>query len=64
MSFENNLRKLRLNKSITQTELAQKLHLSRTAISNYENGKVQPSLDTLIKISEIFEITIDELIKK
>ena len=64
MSFENNLRKLRLNKSITQTELAQKLHLSRTAISNYENGKVQPSLDTLIKISEIFEITIDELMQK
>lgn len=64
MSFENNLRKLRLNKSITQTELAQKLHLSRTAISNYENGKVQPSLETLIRISEIFEITIDELIKK
>lgn len=64
MSFSKNLRTLRLRHSVTQTELAKKLNLSRTAISNYENGKVQPSFETLIKISELFQVTIDELIKK
>lgn len=64
MSFSDNLRELRLQHKLTQAKLAQTLHLSRTAISNYEQGKMQPSIETLIKISEIFNISIDNLLKK
>ena len=63
MSFSENLRNLRLSHNLTQVELAKKLNLSRSAISNYEQGKMQPSIETLIKISDIFEISIDNLIK-
>lgn len=63
MKFPDRLVELRKSKAITQTELGQMLHLSRTAISNYETGKLEPSMDTLIKLSEIFNISLDELMK-
>lgn len=64
MPFSTNLRELRIKQEFTQTELAEKLHLSRTAISNYEKGKMQPSIETIIQISEIFNISIDKLLKQ
>lgn len=64
MPFSNNLRKLRIKHRLTQSELAQKLHLSRSAISNYEQGKMQPTIETLIEISKIFDISLDELLLK
>ncbi len=64
MPFSTNMRELRKKHELTQTELAQKLHLSRTAISNYEKGKMQPSIETIIQISEIFNISIDKLLKQ
>ncbi len=64
MPFSTNLRELRIKQEFTQTELAKKLHLSRTAISNYEKGRMQPSIETIIQISEIFNISLDELLKQ
>lgn len=64
MPFSTNLRELRVNRQYTQNELSKKLNLSRTAISNYEKGTIQPSIETIIKISEIFNVSLDDLLKK
>lgn len=56
------LAKLRKDADMTQSELAIKLNLTRQAISKYEVGDSFPDVSTLISITEIFDITIDELI--
>lgn len=63
MSISYNLRAYRLKNKLTQVELGSMLHLSRSAISNYEQGKMEPSIDTIINISEIFKVSTDELLK-
>jgi len=47
-----NIRILRMQKQMTQDELAEKLFVSRQTISNYETGRSQPDIDTLLRISE------------
>lgn len=60
--FGKNLKKLRREKEWTQTELGEMLNYGYTAIANYESGRNEPSFDDLIKISEIFGVTTDELL--
>lgn len=62
MIFSEHLRYLRKQNNMTQEELGKLLHLSINAISNYETGKQEPSLSTLIKISKIFNMSVDELL--
>lgn len=62
--FGNNLRYLRLSNNMTQTDLAIKLNISRQAVSNYERGHRFCNLDILIDISNLFDISIDNLLKK
>ena len=57
-----NIKMLRKQKQLTQKELADMLGYGYTAISNYENGRNEPSIKDLIKISDIFDISVDELI--
>ncbi len=57
-----NLRRLRKAKHLTQEQLAEELHITRQAISNWENNKTQPDIASLARISEIFEVEIEELI--
>ncbi len=57
-----NLKQLRNSKNMTQLDLAHKLGVTYQAISNWENGKNTPDLQTLIKISEIFQVSVDELL--
>ncbi len=52
--FGNNLAQLRTNKNITQIELGVELDLSGTAISRYERGLDEPSLDTVLKLAKFF----------
>lgn len=52
----------RKNADLTQSELAEKLCLTRQAISRYELGDSFPDISILIQIAEIFEVTLDELI--
>ena len=56
------LRNLRKQYNMSQEALAEKLNVSRQAISNWENGKTQPDADMLIKISSIFQVSLDEMI--
>lgn len=60
--FCANLSILRRNADMTQSELADRLNLTRQAVSRYEKGDSFPDISILVKIAEIFGITIDELI--
>ena len=62
MEFHEKLQELRKRRGLTQEELAQALHVSRTAISKWEQGRGYPSIDSLKEISGYFSVTIDELL--
>ena len=57
-----NLRMLRKRYNLTQYKLAKILHVDRQVIYKYEKGINQPSFDTLVKLSEIFNIPVEYLI--
>lgn len=56
------LKQIRKEKRLTQLKVAMDLNISREALSHYENGKREPSLDLLVKMSEYFNVSIDFLI--
>lgn len=62
MEFNEKLQELRKQKKLTQEELAQKLYVSRTAISKWESGRGYPSIDSLKAIASFFCVTVDELL--
>ncbi|MFR1518585.1 MAG: helix-turn-helix transcriptional regulator [Clostridia bacterium] len=57
-----NIKKHRENKKMTQDDLAAKLDVTRQAISNWETEKTQPDIETLQKIAQILEVSIEEII--
>lgn len=61
-SVGENIKNIRKKNNITQEELAEKLNVTRQAVSNWENGKSEPDIETLTKIAQIFDISIDELV--
>jgi transcriptional regulator with XRE-family HTH domain len=58
-----NLRKFRLKKNLSQDNLAKILDVDRAYISNIENGRMNPTLSTLEKISNALGISSSELLK-
>ena len=60
-SFGEILKYLRLEKEISQDELAGQLDISRSAISFWENNQREPTLSNLILIADFFGVTIDYL---
>jgi transcriptional regulator with XRE-family HTH domain len=63
LAFPEKLKALRLKYKLTQEELGEKLCWSRTSISYYEQGKFEPDIKTIIDISNLFNVTTDELLK-
>lgn len=61
-SIGDNIRRLRKQKNMTQDDLAPLLNVCRQTLSNYEAGKRLPDLDMLIKLADIFGVTIDTLV--
>ncbi len=59
-----NLRRLRIDHGYTQTQISGRLNISRQAYSNYETGKRIPDLDIIIRIADIYHVTLEELILK
>lgn len=59
-----NIKILRKSKNWSQTELAEKIGVHLTHISRIENGKYNPSVDDLVKLSEVFEISVDDILNK
>ena len=62
MEFHEKLQLLRKQRDLTQEELAEKLFVSRTAISKWESGRGYPSIDSLKAISKFFSVSIDDLL--
>lgn len=62
MTFGEKLKKLRSDNELTQDELAEKIFVTRTAISKWETDKGYPSIDSLKQLSNLFGVSIDELI--
>ena len=62
MEFNEKLQELRNKKGLTQQELAEKLYVSRTAISKWESGRGYPSIESLRCIAKFFSVKVDELI--
>lgn len=59
--FGKRLKKLRLEKNLSQSELAKDFNISQRLISNYENSDVEPTMTLLVKFSEYFNVKIDYL---
>jgi transcriptional regulator with XRE-family HTH domain len=63
MEFGNKLKKLRMDEGMSQEELSRELSVSRQAVYKWESNRGYPDIDNLIRISDIFNVTIDELIR-
>ena len=62
MEFNEKLQELRKQKGMTQEELAEKLYVSRTAVSKWESGRGYPNLESLKAISQFFHVSLDNLL--
>ncbi len=63
MNLGETIYRLRTEKNLSQGDLAEKLGISRQSISKWENNSAVPELEKIIKLSEIFEVSLDELVK-
>ena len=62
MEFNNKLYNLRKQKGLFQEELASRLNVSRQTVSKWEVGESTPDMEKLAAISELFEVSLDELV--
>lgn len=62
MKFGQILKELRIEKQLTQKQLAMLLNVTDTSIRDWENRNIEPNYDTLIKLARIFEITVGQLL--
>lgn len=63
-SWGKNIRKIRVAKKMSQTQFAELFGLQRTTVGAYEEGRAEAKVDTMINVSEYFNISIDNLLKK
>lgn len=61
-SLHIQLKHYRNSKGLSQTEVAEKLGLSRQAISNWEANKSSPDLDNIVLLSKLYDVSVDELL--
>lgn len=62
MALSDRLKQLRLQKNITQEQLAKHLGIPRSTYSNYEYGNREPDANTLNKIADYFDVSVDYLL--
>lgn len=62
MNFSKNIKLLRKEKALTQTQLGEILGKTKTTICDWEHAKVEPDIATLIKLADLFECTTDYLL--
>lgn len=63
-NFSNQLKEERKRQNMTQQDLADQLHVSRTSISNWEVGRNYPDLEVLVRLSEVLNLSLDHLLKE
>ena len=64
MELHEKIRALRMQSGMTQEELAERIFVTRTAVSKWETGKGYPGIDSLKLLSELFHVSLDELISQ
>lgn len=57
-----NIKKFRKERNMTQEELAEKMNVTRQAVSNWETAKTEPDVDTLTRLADVFEVSVEEMI--
>ena len=63
MELNEQIKKYRTEMKISQEELAEKIYVTRQSISNWENGKTYPDIHSLLLLSSLFGISLDQLVK-
>ncbi|MDO4467145.1 MAG: helix-turn-helix transcriptional regulator [Bacillota bacterium] len=63
MELQTQIKKYRTDMKLSQEELAEKVYVSRQTISNWETGKSYPDIHSLLLLSSVFSISLDELVK-
>lgn len=63
MNLGSQIKKYRSELSLSQDELAEKVFVSRQSISNWENDKTYPDIKSLLLLSEVFQVSLDKLVK-
>lgn len=63
MELGKQIRKYRNERTLSQEALAEKVYVSRQTVSNWENDKSYPDVNSLVLLSEVFEVSLDQLIK-
>ena len=61
MDFGKQIKQMRLEKKLTQEQMAEQLGVSRQAVSNWENNKNLPDLELIISMSRLFSVSLDDL---
>lgn len=62
--LSKNLRRIRLEKGITQVEMCRKIGVTQQTFSSYETGRKMPRVVILVKIAEVLGVSVDELTKE
>lgn len=62
VELNEKLQALRKERGLTQEELAQKLFVSRTAVSKWESGRGYPSIESLRAVARVFSVSVDDLL--
>jgi len=62
MNMQKKILEIRTNQKLTQDEFAEKLNVTRQAVSRWENGDTTPTIDTLKQIAETFRVDVCEII--
>ena len=60
--FSKRIKELRKENNFTQQELAEKLELTNSTVSDWETGRSEPDLETLTKLAKLFSVTTDYLL--
>lgn len=63
MELGKQIRKYRNERTLSQEALAERIYVSRQTVSNWENDKSYPDVNSLVLLSEVFEVSLDQLIK-
>ena len=64
MTLPEKILKLRTEQELSQGELAERLEVSRQSVSKWETGQSVPDLDKIIRLADLFGVTVDELVHR
>lgn len=64
MNIAEKIKKIRESEKLTQEQFAEKINVSRNAVAKWETNRGYPDIQNLITISEIFNVSLDELVKE